>query len=128
MKDIELTGITAEEKQRYFEQLCALPEQELQKLWENSEVRAKLQKLFERFAENVEGKKRLEELEANSAGCKYCRDLFLLLVDVNGQKMDESGDGTITDVEITQEFVEGKFCPMCGRKIPSSAAARRPAE
>ena len=50
MTDIELTGTTAEERQRYFEQLCAMDEQEFQKLWENSEVRAKLQKLSERFA------------------------------------------------------------------------------
>ena len=120
--------MTAQEKQQYFEKLCALDEQEFQQLWENSEVRAKLQKLSERFVENVEENKRLAELEANSNGCKYCRDLILLLVDVNGQKMSESGDGTITDVVITDGFVDGKFCPMCGRKIPSSAAARNPAQ
>ena len=128
MTNLKLTGITAEEHQRYFEQLCAIPEQELQELWENSEVYDKLQKLFGRFAEIVEEKKRLEELEADSTGCKYCRDLILLLVDVNGQKMSETGDGTITDVMITEGFVEGKYCPMCGRKIPSSDFARRPAE
>ena len=116
MTEFDWIGCTAEERQRYFEQLCAMDEQEFQKLWENSEVRTKLQKLSERFA------------GVQSNGCEYCRDLILLLVDVNGQKMDESGDGTITDVEITQGFVEGKFCPMCGRKIPFSAAARNPAQ
>lgn len=37
--------MTAEERQKYLERLCAMDEQEFQKLWENSEVRAKLQKL-----------------------------------------------------------------------------------
>lgn len=87
--------------------------------WENSEVCAKLQKFSEQLAGNVDEKKRLEELEANANVCKYCRDLILLLVDILGQKMSESGDGTITDVVITDGFIEDKFCSMCRRKTPS---------
>ena len=43
-------GKTAEELQLYFEQLCALPDEVLQNLWENSEVRDRLQKISERLA------------------------------------------------------------------------------
>lgn len=50
MMSIEHNGITAEERQRYFEQLCSMDEQEFLKLWKNSEVYAKLQKLAERHS------------------------------------------------------------------------------
>ncbi len=42
MMDLEWLGETAEERQRYFEELCAMDEQEFQKLWESSDVYAKL--------------------------------------------------------------------------------------
>ena len=110
---IALRCMTAAERQQLLEELCALPESEFQELLE---MKIKEKQEEERFA------------GAHSNGCEYCRDLILLLVDVNGQKMSETGDGTITDVVITDGFVEGKFCPMCGRKIAFSAAARNPAE
>lgn len=48
--EFELTGTTAEDRQRYFEQLCSLPEEVLRGLWENSEVHDQLQKISERLA------------------------------------------------------------------------------
>ena len=42
---------TAEELQACFEQLCEMDENELKKLWENSEVCAKLKLLNERFSD-----------------------------------------------------------------------------
>lgn len=110
---IELKSMTAAERQQLLEELCALPEPEFRELLE---MKIKEKQEEERFA------------GAPSHGCWCCRDLILLLVDVNGQKVSETGDGTITDVVITDGFVEGRFCPMCGRKIPFSAAARNPAQ
>jgi len=49
MVDLELRCTTAEERQRYFEQLCAMDEAAFQELWKNSEVYAKLQKFQERL-------------------------------------------------------------------------------
>lgn len=49
MADLELRCTTAEERQRYFEQLCTMDEAAFQELWENSEVYAKLKKLQERM-------------------------------------------------------------------------------
>lgn len=50
MTDIELRCMSAEELQRYFEQLCEMDEQEFQELWENSKVRTELKELAKRFA------------------------------------------------------------------------------
>lgn len=52
MVDLELRCTTAEERQRYFEQLCAMDEAAFLELWENSEVYAKLQKFQERLRED----------------------------------------------------------------------------
>lgn len=49
MTDLDLKCLPAEERQRYFEQLCEMDERELRKLWENSEVRAKLEKVAKRL-------------------------------------------------------------------------------
>lgn len=52
MADLELRCTTAEERQRYFEQLCAMDEAAFQELWEKSEIYAKLQKFQERLQED----------------------------------------------------------------------------
>ena len=53
MMDVELRCLTAEERQHYFEQVCEMDEQEFRALWENSEVRTKLEELDARLKNNV---------------------------------------------------------------------------
>ncbi len=101
MNEFDLIGRTAEERQRYFERLCAMDEQEFQKLWESSDVYAKLKQQQAKIEALKDSNEHLAVLLAE-AKAEVAREIFEELTNPLGIVEGHPGLYTISEADLAE--------------------------